>query len=152
VTKSEIEKFYERSTTKANTAPDPSEFRGWVKVLEMFAAADLQNALDDWWSGSRFLPMAKDLLPLAITAQNARSARASENQHFVGWRCYVCNMTRSGFVSPQDHAPRHCRAFSNRPGRGNDDICGGSMTEIHRESSAVPALQIVANGPAWANY
>jgi hypothetical protein len=151
VTKSEIQGFYERSTTKANTTPDPSEFRGWVKTLEMFVAADLQNALDDWWAGNRWLPTAKDLLPLAITARNARAARASQKQHFVVWRCGVCHVTRSGFVSPQDHAPRSCKGFSNRPGRAAGEICGGNMTEIHRESGeASPALRIVANGSAGA--
>jgi hypothetical protein len=125
MTKSEIEKFYQGVCTKTNNAPDPGEFRGWLKTLEMFTVDDLREAIDAWWTGSRFMPTAKELLPEAIASRNRRAARSTATQYLVAWRCPECGFGCCGFISPDDHRTRYCQR------------CRASMTEVLREA-AIP--------------
>ena len=131
--KSEIQKLYEGTCTKTNNAPDPGEFRGWFKTFEMFTTDDLREALDTWWTGSRFMPTCKELMPAAIASRNRRFAKASASQHFVAWRCPECGAGCCGYILPSDHSPRYCRGLSKRKGCQPGETCGASLTEMLRE-------------------
>ncbi len=151
MTKAEMQRVYEQSCAKANRPPDPSEFRAWMTTLGMFTANEVQDALVQWYAGSRFLPTAKELLPLAITSRNVRVTRASEKRQLVAWRCEVCNVTTSGYVSPQDRTPRFCRSVPKRAGYSRGEICGGNMAEVYREGAEEePVPQTTADVLTWS--
>jgi hypothetical protein len=134
MTKNELQSIYERTCTKTNVAPDPGEFRGWLRSFELFAVEDLREALDIWWTGSRFMPTCKELLPAAIASRNRRAARASATQHLVAWRCPECGVGSCGYISPTDHTPRYCKGRPQREDAQRGEICGANLTEVHREA------------------
>jgi DNA-directed RNA polymerase subunit RPC12/RpoP len=80
------------------------------------------------------------LSTVGVCALSRRNrARMAHQTVLVHYRCPDCGVYRSGWIPPDDHAPRRCNGIPrDRRTDNNPDgvrVCGALMDEVHREAA-----------------